>query len=315
MKIIKYSKNINLPKKNNYIALGVFDGVHLGHQKLIELTVDKAKKNNGVSIVATFDPHPDQIIKPKNNVFLLTTIEERINLIKDLNVDIFLIIKFNKIISKMSPKDFIVKILVNTLHVKELFVGFNYRFGFQSKGNINCLKEYSMIYKFKTNILKPKVIDKSIISSTIIKEYIKLGNIKKAKKLLGHEVIISGRVIPGKGRGKNILNFATANIEIPFKKIIPANGVYLVEINFDNKKYYGLMNIGIKPTFKENNKTIEIHIIDFNNNIYNKLITVNILQKIRNEKYFNHPGLLKKQIEDDILTASKIIVKRNNKLD
>lgn len=307
MKIVRYSRNIKLPKKSRYIALGVFDGVHLGHQKLIKLTVNKAKKNKGISIVVTFDPHPDRIIIPENNVFLLTTLKERINLIRDLEVDIFLIIKFSKILSKMSPKDFIVKILVNSLQVKELFVGFNYKFGFQGKGNVDCLKEYGKIYKFKTSILKPEVINKTIISSTIIKEYIRLGDTKKAKKLLGHNVIISGRVISGKGRGKKLLNFATANIEIPLEKILPANGVYLVEINIDNQKYYGLMNIGIKPTFKEKNKTVEVHIINFNKSIYNQVVNINILQKIRNEKYFNHPGLLKKQIEDDILTAHKMI--------
>lgn len=307
MKIVRYSRNIKLPKKSRYIALGVFDGVHLGHRKLIKLTVNKAKKNKGISIVVTFDPHPDRIIIPENNVFLLTTLKERINLIRDLEVDIFLIIKFSKILSKMSPKDFIVKILVNSLQVKELFVGFNYKFGFQGKGNVDCLKEYGKIYKFKTSILKPEVINKTIISSTIIKEYIRLGDTKKAKKLLGHNVIISGRVISGKGRGRKLLNFATANIEIPLEKILPANGVYLVEINIDNQKYYGLMNIGIKPTFKEKNKTVEVHIINFNKSIYNKVVNINILQKIRNEKYFNHPGLLKKQIEDDILIAHKMI--------
>lgn len=307
MKIVRYSRNIKLPKKSRYIALGVFDGVHLGHRKLIKLTVNKAKKNKGISIVVTFDPHPDRIIIPENNVFLLTTLKERINLIRDLEVDIFLIIKFSKILSKMSPKDFIVKILVNSLQVKELFVGFNYKFGFQGKGNVDCLKKYGKIYKFKTSILKPEVINKTIISSTIIKEYIRLGDTKKAKKLLGHNVIISGRVISGKGRGRKLLNFATANIEIPLEKILPANGVYLVEINIDNQKYYGLMNIGIKPTFKEKNKTVEVHIINFNKNIYNQVVNINMLQKIRNEKYFNHPGLLKKQIEDDILTAHKMI--------
>jgi len=307
MKIIRYSRNIKLPKKDHYIALGVFDGVHLGHRKLIKLTVNEAKKNKGISIVVTFDPHPDRIIIPENNVFLLTTLKEKINLIRDLKVDIFLIIKFSKILSKMSPKDFIVKILVNSLQVKELFVGFNYKFGFQGKGNVDCLKEYGKIYKFKTSILKPEVINKTIISSTIIKEYIRLGDTKKAKKLLGHNVIISGRVISGKGRGRKLLNFATANIEIPLEKILPANGVYLVEINIDNQKYYGLMNIGIKPTFKEKNKTVEVHIINFNKIIYNQVVNINILQKIRNEKYFNHANLLKKQIEDDILIAHKII--------
>jgi riboflavin kinase/FMN adenylyltransferase len=307
MEIIRYSKNIILPKKKRYIALGVFDGVHLGHQKLIKLTVIKARKNDGISIVATFDPHPDITINPESNVFLLTTLEERISLIKDLDVDVFLIIKFNKTISKMSPEDFISKILVDSLQVKELFVGFNYKFGFQGRGNTDILRECSKFYKFKTNILKPIAESNTIISSTQIKNYIELGEIEKAKKLLGHDITISGRVISGKGRGGKLLNFATANIETISDKIIPLNGVYLVEIKIDNKKYYGLMNIGIKPTFKETERTIEVHIINFNKKIYNKKVVVNILQRIREEKYFSNANLLKKQIENDILIAHKII--------
>ena len=310
MEVIRYSKNIILPNKKRYIALGVFDGIHLGHKKLIKQTVDKAKKNDGISIVVTFDPHPDKIINPESNVFLLTTLEERISLIKESDVDIFLIVKFNKMMSKMPPEDFISKILVDSLQIKELFVGFNYKFGFQAKGNTDILREYGKSCKFKTNILKPVVVNNAIISSTIIKDYIGLGEIEKAKKLLGHDITISGKIVSGKGRGKKLLNFATANIETTANKLIPVNGVYLVEIKIDNRKYYGLMNIGVKPTFRETVRTIEVHIINFNKKIYNKRVIVNILQKIRGEKYFNHPGLLKKQIENDILVAHKMI---NNK--
>jgi len=312
MKIIKYSKNIILPKKKRYIALGVFDGVHLGHQKLIKLTADKAKKNDGISIVVTFDPHPDKIINPESNIFLLTTLEERISLIKDTGVDVFLIIRFDKMMSKMSPEDFISKILVNSLQAKELFVGFNYKFGFQGKGNTDILRKYGKSYKFKTNILKLMIVNNTIISSTRIKDYINSGEIEKAKKLLGHNITISGKVISGKGRGRELLNFATANIETPLEKIIPANGVYLVEITINNQKCHGLMNIGIRPTFKEAQRTIEVHIINFKRNIYNKIITINILQNIRNEKFFSNTKLLKKQIEKDLLIACKIIDKRND---
>ena len=311
MEVIRYSKNIILPNKKRYIALGVFDGLHLGHHKLIKQTVDKAKKNNGISIVVTFDPHPDKIINPESDVFLLTSLEERISLIKESDVDIFLVIKFNETMSKMLPEDFVSKILVDSLQVKELFVGFNYKFGFQGKGNTDILKEYSKFYKFKTNILKPITKNHTIISSTRIKDYIKSGEIEKARKLLGHDITISGKVISGKGRGRKLLNFATANIEIPPDKLIPVNGVYLVEVKIDSRKYYGLMNIGVRPTFRETERTIEVHIINFNRKIYTKKLVVNILQKIREEKCFNCPSLLKKQIEEDILTTNEIINKRN----
>lgn len=311
MEVIRYSKNIILPNKKRYIALGVFDGIHLGHQKLIKQTVDKAKKNDGISIVVTFDPHPDKIINPESDVFLLTTLEERISLIKESDVDILLVIKFNETMSKMLPEDFVSKILVDSLQVKELFVGFNYKFGFRGKGNTDLLKEYSKFYKFKTNILKPITKNHTIISSTRIKDCIKSGEIEKARKLLGHDITISGKVISGKGRGRKLLNFATANIEIPPDKLIPVNGVYLVEVKIDNRKYYGLMNIGVRPTFRETERTIEVHIINFNRKIYTEKLVVNILQKIREEKCFNRPSLLKKQIEEDILTANEIISKRN----
>ncbi len=310
MKILRYSKNIKLPSKDRYIALGVFDGVHLGHQKLIRSTVNKAKINNGISIVITFEPHPDKIIIPGNNIFLLTTLKEKINLINDLNVDILLIIRFTKKISRMSPKDFVSKILVDDLKVKELFVGFNYRFGFQGNGNVECLKKYGKIYNFTANIIKPEIMENIVISSTKIKEYISFGDIERAKKFLGHKPIFSGKVVPGKGRGQSLLNFATANVDIPSEKNIPANGVYLVEITIDNKRHYGLMNIGIKPTFNERNRTVEIHILDFKQNIYNKYLNVEIIQKIRDEKYFSNTILLKKQIEKDILIARNIIDKK-----
>lgn len=315
MEIISYSKNIILPKKKRYIALGVFDGVHLGHQKLIKLTSDKAKKNDGISIVATFDPHPDKIVNPESKVFLLTTLEERVNLIRDLDVDVFLIIKFNKMMSEMLPEDFISEILVNSLRIKELFVGFNYKFGFQGKGDTDTLRKYGKSYQFKTNILKPIIANDTIISSTVIKEYIKLGEIEKAKKLLGHDVMISGRVISGKGRGKKLLDSATANIETSPDRILPVNGVYLVKIKIDNKKHYGLMNIGFKPTFEEKKLTVEVHVINFDKNIYGKLVSIELLQKIRDEKYFEHPILLKKQIEEDMIVASRIIDQRNSELD
>lgn len=314
MEIINYSKNIILPKKRRYIALGVFDGVHLGHQKLIKLTSDQAKKNDGISIVVTFDPHPDKIINPENNVFLLTTLEERVDLIRDLEIDVLLIMRFNKTMSKMSPEDFISKILVHNLEVKELFVGFNYKFGFQGNGNADVLTKYGRFYCFKTNVLKPILINHTVVSSTIIKDYIKLGDIEKAKELLGHEVTISGKVIPGKGRGGKLLNFATANLEVPPDKICPAAGVYLVDLKINQEKYYGLMNIGIRPTFRETERTIEVHIMNFNKNIYNKKIVVNLWQKIREEKYFSHSDLLKKQIEEDLFIAHKIIDRIIDKL-
>ena len=312
MKVLEYSENTKIPELKRYAALGVFDGVHRGHQKLIKSTVDKAKIEKGISIVITFEPHPDKVIMPENNIFLLTSLKEKINLIENLQVDTLLILKFTKEISRMSPEDFVSKILVHSLKITEVFVGFNYKFGFQGRGDAESLRNYGKIYNFKTNIIPPEIIDQTIVSSTKIKEYISQGEIEKATKFLGHRLRLSGKVVPGKGRGRGLLHFPTANIEVPAEKIVPANGVYLVELTLEDKKYYGLMNIGIRPTFQEQSRTIEIHILEFNQNIYDKKLNIEILEKIRGEKCFGHPDLLKKQIEEDISLARKIISKKDN---
>jgi len=311
MEILRYSKNITLPDKKRYIALGVFDGVHLGHQKLIKKVVEKAKQNKGISIVATFEPHPDKVItSAQQRIFLLTPQNEKIKLIQNLGVEILLIVNFNKALRKMSPEYFIQKILVNKLKVHELFVGFNFKFGFQGRGNVEYLKEMGNKYNFRTTIIRPVISNHTIISSTKIKEFIQQGDILQAKKFLGYNLMFSGKIIQGKGRGKDLLNVATANVRLPRDKINPANGVYLVITNIKNYKYYGLMNVGTRPTFNEVNRTIEIHILDFNQDIYKQDLSFVIIKKIREEKYFSNVDLLKEQIKKDIAYARKLIAKK-----
>jgi len=311
MEVLKYNKNLKLPDKKRYVALGIFDGVHQGHQKLIKEMVKKARQNNGLSLVVTFEPHPDKIIPCANHkVFLLTLQNEKIKIIQNLGVDVLLIINFTKTFSKISPEDFVHKILVNSLRVNELFVGFNFKFGYHGDGDVNYLKEKGKENNFKTTIIDPVTFEDNIISSTKIKEFILKGDIPRAKKFLGYNLIFNGKVIHGRGRGKNILNIATANIKLPREKIIPANGVYIVLVNIKDKKYYGLMNIGIRPTFNEVKRTIEIHLLDFDQDIYHQDISFIIIKKIREEQYFNQIELLKKQIEQDINYIRKIILKK-----
>jgi riboflavin kinase/FMN adenylyltransferase len=306
MKIIRDIKDINFIEKKRYIALGVFDGIHLGHRDLIESAVNKAKKNNGLSIVVTFEPHPDRIIFPENHILHITTLQEKIEIIGTMEVDILFILKFGVWIKNMQPKIFILRILNEKLRANEIFVGFNYKFGFKGKGDTKFLKKYEKLYNYKSNIIKAKTINGKIISSTLIKKYIKNGNIKEAVKLLGHQYSISGKVITGKNIGTNVMKIPTANLRVREEKIIPGNGVYFTKVIVENKRYYGLMNVGIRPTFNGKDRSIEVHIMDFDKNIYEQDITCHVLDKIRDEKYFDSVEGLRKQIIQDISIARKL---------
>ena len=306
MKIIRDIKDINFIEKSRYIALGVFDGIHLGHRDLIESAVNKAKKNKGLSIVVTFEPHPDRIIFPKNHILHITTLQEKIEIIGTMEVDILFILKFGVWIKNMQPKVFILRILNEKLRANEIFVGFNYKFGFKGKGDTKFLKKYEKLYNYKSNIISAKTINGKIISSTLIKEYIKNGNIKEAVKLLGHQYSISGKVITGKNIGTNVMKIPTANLMVHEEKIIPGNGVYFTEVIVENKRYYGLMNVGIRPTFNGKDRSIEVHVMDFDKNIYEQDITCHVLDKIRDEKYFDSVEGLRKQIIQDISIARKL---------
>ncbi|MEA2022343.1 MAG: bifunctional riboflavin kinase/FAD synthetase [Candidatus Caldatribacteriota bacterium] len=306
MKIIRDIKDINFIKKKRYVALGVFDGIHLGHRNLIESAVKKAKQNNGLSIVVTFEPHPNRIIFPENNILHITTLHEKIEIIETMEVDILFVLKFGIWIRNMQPKVFILRILIEKLQANDIFVGFNYKFGFKGKGDTEFLKKYEKLYNYKLNIINPKTINGKIVSSTLIKKYIKNGNIKEAVKLLGHQYSISGKVIKGKNIGTSVMKIPTANLMVNKEKIIPGNGVYLTEVIIENKKYYGLMNVGVRPTFNGENRTIEVHIIDFDKDIYKQDITCYVLDKIRDEKYFESVKDLRKQIIQDISIARKL---------
>jgi len=309
MKVIRDIKDIRFVEKKRYVALGVFDGIHLGHKKLIESAVIKAKEESGLSIVVTFEPHPDRIIYPEKRMLHITTLEEKIEIISKMGVDVLFILKFGPWIRNMQPKIFIYRILNEKLKANELFVGFNYKFGYKSRGDTAFLKKYEETYHYKVNVLSPKIKKGKIVSSTLIKKYIENGQIKDAIMLLGHPFTLSGKVITGKNIGTTIMQIPTANLKVHEDKIIPGNGVYLTEVMIEHEKYHGLMNIGLRPTFNGENRTIEVHIMGFNNNIYQKYISCHLLEKIRDEKHFNHTDDLRRQIKKDIVAARELIEK------
>ncbi|MDD3655570.1 MAG: bifunctional riboflavin kinase/FAD synthetase [Atribacterota bacterium] len=305
-KYLLRKKLLHNKKLFSYIALGFFDGMHLGHQALLRLCIEKARHTDALSTVILLEPHPEKIVNKIDNFSLLTTLSEKVKHIRNAGVQQVIVLDFTDEFKKISGEDFIKDILLNKFHMGAVFIGYDYRFGYQKKGDINLIKLLSDKYNFKYYILEPKKINnKLIVSSTIIKKLLKKGDIVKANRLLGYSYQISGNVIHGDKRGKKILSFPTANIEIPQEKLLPQNGVYIALVEVQDQKYKSIVNIGIKPTFQQKSsnsitsKSVEAYIFDFERDIYNKKIAVSLLKKIRGEKRFADVKKLTQQITRD----------------
>lgn len=303
----------NNEKKPSYIALGFFDGVHLGHQALLNMCVNAATLAHATSVAVLLDPHPETIIKNNNNFCLLTTLHEKVKLIKKIGIQKIFVLDFNEKLKNISGESFIKEILIDKFNMGSVFTGYNYHFGFQKKGDINLIKFLSNKYNYKNYILDPvKLNGGQIVSSTLIREFLKNGDTDKANQFLGYPYQISGEVVHGDKRGRTVLNFPTANIEPPIGKLIPHNGVYIALIEISGKEYRGLVSIGTKPTFNNDSKddympivTIEAHIFNYDGYLYGKRISASILKKIRDEEKFNSFEQLIDQINMDKSIAEK----------
>jgi riboflavin kinase / FMN adenylyltransferase len=301
--VMKVYKNVNLQKKhrNGVIAIGNFDGIHLGHQKVIKEAIKKAKKKKLPFGIMTFEPVPVMFFNPKIKNHRINSLEQKKIQLNNLGLDFLIIVKFNKIFSSISAKDFIKKIIWNKTKCNFLYVSKNFKFGHNREGNIKTLKKYEKFYSFKTLITKPYKKNKKIISSTLIRRKIFDGKIKEANKLLGRAWKIDGKVIKGNKRGRKI-GFPTCNLKLN-NYIVPCLGVYSVKVKGFNFNKKGIANIGLRPTFKGKNLLLETNIFGIRKNLYNKKITVSFRNFIRPEKKFKDLEHLKKQINIDIKKA------------
>lgn len=310
MRIITDLNNITEKITNSIITLGNFDGLHLGHQELIRTIIRRAKEVNAVSMVVTFRPHPLKILSPEICPPLISIYEEKIRLFEKLGVEVLVKIPFTVEFSSMKPKEFVKKILCDLLGAKEIFVGYNYRFGKGREGNIQTLKKFGEEFGFTVREVEQVSLQGEIISSTGIRNLLREGEVEHAAKLLGRHYAITGVVVKGDGRGKTI-GFPTANIA-PKHTIIPSKGVYAVRITARDKCYNGVSNIGLRPTFNKKELTLEVHIFAFNEDLYGEEVTVCFLHKIREEKKFPDAEALILQIQSDIQSAQEFLVE--NKL-
>lgn len=281
------------------VALGNFDGIHLGHRNLLTLMKKEAEKKNIKTAVFTFHNHTNSILLRKELPNMLTDKEQKVNILKDIGIDFLYMINFDKKIMTMEPKEFVEKIIIEKLNAKLVVVGFNYRFGYQAKGDGEYLKKLGKEIGFDVIIVPPVNIGEELISSTYIRKLIKDGNISKANEILGRHYTIRGKVVNGRGRGR-CMGIPTANIESENRYVIPKIGVYETRTNIDNKLYLSLTNVGRKPTFNETDISIETYILGFDGSLYGKDIDVSFLSFIRNEKKFNTKEELIEQIKQDI---------------
>ena len=261
---------------NTILTIGTFDGVHLGHQKVLERLTNTAIENNLKSTVLTFFPHPRTILNPDKPLKLINSVKERTELLNRSKVDNLIIHPFDKNFSELDPEKYVFEILVKKLKAKIILIGYDHKFGKNRTADITDLKIYGKKYGFKVIEIKAEEISNIAISSTKIRKAISEGNISTVKKYLGYDFSLSGKIVHGKSIGRT-LGFPTANIEVKEEyKLLPKNGVYLIQSVINHNKYFGMMNIGIKPTIKESSKTIEVNFFDFEGDLYHKNIEVNI---------------------------------------
>lgn len=292
------------------ITIGVFDGVHLGHRKVISKLLSLAQKEKGESVIVTLWPHPRLVLNDDiDSLRLLNTLEEKKMLLEEQHIDHLVILPFTKELSRMSACRFVEDILVNKLKVSHLLIGHDHHFGKDRGGDYHDLKDCAQSNNFKLTRVDPEKDKGSSISSTMIRKQLLDGNLKTANQYLGYEYFIRGKVVGGNRIGKKI-GFPTANIEIPESyKLIPRDGVYVVKTSVGPHLHNGMLNIGKRPTINKHGykKTIEVHLFEFEENIYDQKITLHFIERIRDEQKFKHVDQLTEQLKKDKETALKIL--------
>jgi riboflavin kinase/FMN adenylyltransferase len=286
--------------KNPVVTTGTFDGVHLGHQKIIARLKDAAREENGETVLLTFSPHPRMVLFPDDNELkLLNTLPEKIELLEKYGVDHLIIYPFTKEFSRLTSIEFVRNILVNSIQTKRLVIGYNHHFGRNREGSFEHLKEYGPLYGFEVEEIPAQDIDHIQISSTKIRNALLIGDVKTANTYLGHAYTLTGTVVKGKQLGRTI-GYPTANLQITDQyKLIPGDGVYAVRIKHGSIIYGGMLNIGNNPTIEGKGKSIEVNIFDFDKTIYGEEATVYFIERLRDEVKFNNLEELKEQLAKD----------------
>lgn len=306
MLILKDFGRIGDRFKDIVITIGNFDGLHLGHQKVLKVVRDHASLRGGTPAVLTFEPHPVRVLEPTKDLRIITPFDEKARLFEASGIELLLCLTFNKELAKMRPEDFIKNIIVDRIGAVEVIVGHGYRFGKKREGTTDLLRRLGYRYGFRTVVVRNKIISGRVVRSSLIRKLLIKGMVYEASRLLGRPYMIQGKVIKGRGRGERLLNIPTANIETTYE-LLPSEGVYAVRVVIGERLYGGVMNIGRNPTFGDVGLSLEVHILDFNGDLLGSPITVYFLERLRGEKRFPDIERLRESIKQDINSARKIL--------
>ncbi|MBF6608840.1 MAG: bifunctional riboflavin kinase/FAD synthetase [Flavobacterium sp.] len=290
-------------EKKSVLTLGTFDGVHIGHKKIIDRLIQSAADEQCESVVLTFFPHPRMVLQDAAEILLLNTIDERADLLEKSGLDSLIVHPFDKAFSRLTAEEFIRVILVDKLQIHKIIIGYDHRFGRNRTANIDDLVEFGNQYGFEVEQISAKELDDVSVSSTKIRRALQNGDVALATAYLGYDYPLTGTVVEGRKLGRT-LGYPTANIRIPENyKLIPKDGVYVVKSTIDGRQIGGMMNIGINPTIEDANRSIEIYFIDFDADLYGRELQVSLLHRLRDEQKFESLDLLKQQLAEDELQS------------
>jgi riboflavin kinase/FMN adenylyltransferase len=298
MEIIRLIQEVTREPRS-VVTVGTFDGVHRGHQKIIGELLERAKSRSLRSVLITFDPHPREIVQ-RGPVYYLTTLDERLELLQQMNIDVVVVQPFTYEFSRLSPRQFYNDFVSQYIGISEAVVGYDHKFGKDREAEIQQLKNIGEEVGFTVTSIGPVAVEETVVSSSTIRELLMNGRVEQAEKLLGRKYSLTATVVNGEGRGAQI-GYPTANLRVNHpKKLIPQNGVYCVRVQFAGQQYFGMMNIGVRPTFGENGtQSLEVHVFDYDGNLYGATLNVEFVKRIRSEQKFSSVNELVAQLHRD----------------
>ena len=295
------------PQGETLLTIGVFDGVHAGHRYLLRKLQQRAADKNLLSGVVTFNPHPQSVLHPRNQLPWLSSLEDRVRAFQDLDINTIAVLTFTLKLAQMTARDFM-SLLKEYLRTQGLMVGPDFALGRGGEGNINLLRALGQEMNFSVEVISPYTIDGEVVSSTLIRKALTEGDMRKVQKLMGRYFCLSGEVITSDRRGR-ILGFPTANLDVKSQQAIPGNGIYATLTQADGRQFPSATSIGTRPTFGEGKRTIETHLLNYKGDLYGKEIGVEFVQKLRDEQRFSSAEELRKQIEKDVREVEALLAR------
>jgi len=304
MRVIRDPKQAGL-EQDTVLTIGAFDGLHLGHQELLKRLVRRAKQTYRLSGVMTFDPHPRAVLSPTDNTFCLTTTEDKVAILQQWGIDLLVVLPFTRDLARMSAHDFM-QMLALDLRMTELWVGWNFALGRGREGDVKALKKLGRELGYAVHEIAPVQEGDVVVSSTQIRSLIAAGRMREAAEMLGRYHVLRGRVVRGTGRGKQ-LGYATANLQPERKCLVPPAGVYAAYASVSEQRHLAAVNIGMRPTFGGHELTIEVHLLDFEGDLYGQDLSVQFVERLRDEKRFANEQALRSQIAADVAHVREVL--------